>query len=93
MSGGEFNYDEYRISQIADSIEQFIINNDSTDTNEWGETKGHNYSPEVIAEFKTAVTILRTAFIYAHRVDYLISGDDGEDSFLSRLEDERKIYD
>ena len=36
MSGGHFNYDQYKIGQIADMVEQLIISNDSQELNEWG---------------------------------------------------------
>ena len=38
------------------------------------------------------IDILRRAEIYAQRVDYLISGDDGEESFHSRLKEELEKY-
>lgn len=43
------------------------------------------YSEETINEFKNAIRNLRMAQVYAQRVDWLISGDDGEDSFHRRL--------
>lgn len=50
------------------------------------------YSEETIKEFKKAIRILRMAQVYAQRVDWLISGDDGEESFHERLvEDLAKI--
>jgi hypothetical protein len=39
---------------------------------------------------KEAVKALKIAQVYAQRVDWLLSGDDGEESFLSRLDDELK---
>lgn len=39
---------------------------------------------------KEAVKALRVAQVYAQRVDWLLSGDDGEESFLRRLEEELK---
>jgi len=48
----------------------------------------YKYSDEVIEEFKRAVYYLKKAQIYAHRVDYLLSGDDGEESFLKRLNED-----
>lgn len=39
MSGGHFNYDQYRIGQMADEVEQLILNNDNPETNEWGDPK------------------------------------------------------
>jgi hypothetical protein len=39
---------------------------------------------------KEAVKALKIAQEYAQRVDWLLSGDDGEESFLSRLDENLK---
>lgn len=88
MSGGHFNHDQYRIGQIADDIQLLIDNNLSTEKNEWGDRIGRGYPPEVVDRFREAVRALRTAQIYAQRIDYLVSGDDGEESFMKRLGEE-----
>ena len=85
MSGGHFNYDQYKIGQIADDIEHIILNNGSDEKDEWGYKRYSEYSPETISEFKRGLDILRQAHIYTQRIDWLLSGDDGEDSFHSRL--------
>ena len=48
----------------------------------------HEYPLEVIDKFKEAVSIIRRAGIYMHRVDWLLSGDDGDDTFLERLKED-----
>jgi hypothetical protein len=78
MSGGHFYYDQYKILHIADSIESFI----------YDDSDGPRYSPETIAEFKIAVEKLNEAFVYAQRIDWLLSGDDGEDTFHKRLKED-----
>lgn len=88
MSGGHFDYKQYHIDYIADEIEQIILNNDKNDVNEWGEPLYYKFSPEVINEFKNGLNILRRAAIYAQRIDWLVSYDDGEDSFFERLNEE-----
>lgn len=88
MSGGHFNYAQSHIQDIADSIGEVIRDNDSEERNAWNERIGYGYTPETIAEFKNALVILRVAYIYAQRCDWLLSCDDGEDSFHSRLKDE-----
>lgn len=90
MSGGEFQYNQYKLIQIADDIEQIIIDNDSTELNAYGDKKGSFYSDETINEFKTAVNLLRQAYVYVQRIDWLVSCDDGEDTFHQRLKDELK---
>jgi hypothetical protein len=81
MSGGAFNYDQHKIGMIADEICNLIDNNHIK--NEWD--YANNFSEETIAEFKKAIVLLRTAQVYAQRIDWLVSGDDGEDSFHERL--------
>ena len=54
MSGGHFDYDQYKISQIAESIESLIYKNDSQEKNEWGDSVGYGFSEETITEFKKA---------------------------------------
>ena len=44
--------------------------------------------PEVLEEFKKGLKILKMAAIYAQRIDWLLSGDDGDDSFKRRLKEE-----
>ena len=44
----------------------------------------------MIEKFKEGLKILRQAEVYAHRIDWLISGDDGEDNFLERLKQDLK---
>ena len=85
MSGGHFDYAQYKIGNIADSVEQLIINNDSEELDEWNCSKGRGYPEDVISEFRIALKLLRRAEIYTQRIDWLVSGDDGEDNFLVRL--------
>lgn len=84
MSGGHFDYNQYKIGYIADSIESIIEKNrtpvDKKDR--WGVWDDrefyHDYPDEVIEKFKEGVRILREAEVYAQRIDWLISGDDSE---------------
>lgn len=85
MSGGHFQYKQYEIGEIADEVEQLIIDNDSEEVDEWGLTKGYQFNENTIAEFKKALVILKQAQVYVQRIDWLVSGDDGEDSFEQRL--------
>ena len=85
MSGGHFSYNQYKIDQIANDIEQLIIDNNSTELNDWGQTKGNNFSEATINELHQALYVLRVAFICAHRIDWLVSGDDSESDFHARL--------
>jgi len=86
MSGGHFNYKQHHLLDMADDIGGFILSNDSKEKNEFGDNIGNRYSPETIAQFEKAVKALKLAYVYAQRIDWLLSGDDGEDSFHIRLQ-------
>lgn len=106
MSGGAFDYNQYKIGYIADQIGEVIVKNGLEKTREelkneswrddswydkYPEDKFHyKYPDEVIEKMKEAVKALKIAQEYAQRVDWLLSGDDGEESFLSRLEENLK---
>lgn len=80
MSGGHFDYNQYRIRDIWEKIERAIDAND--------EPNGDALPDEVLEKFREAVEVLRKAEIYTHRIDWLLSGDDGVDSFLRCLEED-----
>lgn len=95
MSGGHFDYNQHRIREIADSVENIIQNNGKKikypkhyEIKDWENTHHYEYPPEVIEKFKEGLDILRKAEIYAQRIDWLVSGDDGEESFLKRLKED-----
>lgn len=103
MSGGSFDYNQYKIGYIADDIEKLIekngrkktpqeIQKDGWSDPDWykkypEELHHYKYPKEVIKEFKKAVKILRKAEIYAHEIDWLISCDNGNESFLRELKE------
>jgi hypothetical protein len=84
MSGGHFDYHQYKITEIADEIENIIKNNETE--NEYRELQYEN--EEVIKLYRDAVEALRIAQVYAQRIDWYICGDDGEENFKSRLKED-----
>lgn len=48
------------------------------------------YSKETIRELKKAIKLLKQAEVYAQRIDWLLSGDDGEDNFHECLKEDLK---
>ncbi len=80
MSGGYFNYNQYRITDIAAQIYEIIRDNEDGNAQEC-----YSYSEETIDEFRNAVYALRKAAVYTQRVDWLLSSDDGEETFHKRL--------
>ena len=88
MSGGHFNHNQYRIEDIATEIEEFIASNLDATLDDYGYIRGRFYSEETIAKFKEAVKVLRRAAAMAQRIDYLVSGDNSEESFHRRWAEE-----
>lgn len=78
MSGGHFDYSQYNIISIIESIQSEIDQNKLNPI----------YSDETINEFKNAIRVLNIAYVYAQRIDWLISADDGEETFHERLSEE-----
>lgn len=83
MSGGHFDYQQYKITYIADEIEEAIKN--SSDFYPYG---GGGLSNATLAKFEIAVNLLRDAAKMVHRIDWLLSGDDGEETFHKRWNEE-----
>ena len=75
MSGGHFGYKEFNIKQLAEEMQDAIDNNTE-------------YSDAIIDKFKTAVNLLNLSYLYVKMIDRLLSGDYGDDSFLSSLDKE-----
>jgi len=92
MSGGHFDYHQYRIREIADSVEDIIRKNGKKKEyeikNSWEDEYYYEYPPEVINQMKEGLDILRKAEIYTQRIDWLVSGDDGPETFLERLKED-----
>ena len=72
----------YFDSEDKEKAVEYIRDNQRTLPNRY------EYSEETIAEFKKGLDILRRAYIYAQRIDWLLSGDDREKSFHERLKEE-----
>jgi len=102
MSGGHFDYKQYQIKEIIESIQSVIDNNgklkpekelwqDEEYLKKYPEEKyWSKYDDQVLKIMKDAIKYLTIAQIYAQRVDWFLSGDDGEDSLKERLKEDLK---
>ena len=85
MSGGTFDYAQHNILNIYETIQSYI------DKQGKKTRYGDNYEifePEVLKRLEDAIECLKKAYVYAHRVDYFLAGDDGSESFINRLDTE-----
>ena len=67
---------------------EVVISMDETEVWADGDSHIEFEDPEVLDELKKGLEILKKAAIYTQRIDWLLSGDDGEDSFKRRLKEE-----
>jgi len=97
MSGGYFDYGQFQMGDIAAQIEEVIRANDSTEKDEYGDDEygddvSWHWSPETVERFKEAEHTIRQAAEMVQRIDWLLSGDDGEDTFMTRWDEEVRGY-
>jgi len=71
MSGGHWNYADSQLRYAIDDIQHLIDANDDDTPNEWGQPTGRHYPPEVLNRYREAITVMRLAEIYWHRIDWL----------------------
>ena len=104
MSGGHFDYAQFHLGQIAEGIKDVIDKNyvevPKYEHEQWDYDNNGNlyeeckyyyaFKPEVIEKFKEGYELIRKAYVYAQRIDWLLSGDDGDETFLKRLENDLK---
>lgn len=90
MSGGHFDYMQYRITQAADELQNIIEKCEADEPDEY------NYKPEfsadIVAKFHECETTLRCAAAMLNCVDYLASGDIGEHTFRKRWAEALKKF-
>jgi len=89
MSGGHFGncgYDYYKVAQFADELEVEI--QDKKD--EYGHS--YNFSPETIKYLRKQLLKMRKMAEIMRHIDYLYSGDHGEDSFMVRVKEVEKHW-
>lgn len=95
MSGGRFEYKQYILSDLADELNDFKRRVDLKPIDSWNCESYKNYVKD-IKKFKKkinkAINLLNEARIYIDRIDWFLSGDDGEDSFYLRLQNELNEY-
>ena len=96
MSGGHFNdngYIYHQVSQFAYELEEEINNNgkERNDTGYYGIDYYPKHSSEVIEYLEEQVHFIHKMADIMRHIDFLYSGDHGEDSFMDRvMEVERK---
>ena len=84
MSGGHFNgngYVYYRVDQFSDELESEILNNENKDDYNYCP----NYNEQTLEVLRKQIPLIRKAAEVMRAIDYLYSGDHGEDSFIEKI--------
>jgi len=85
MSGGHFDYNQYRINDIADKL-RVRIAIARTKPSHYG------YSDKFLEEMIKGYNMAMETAARIHRIDWVLSGDDGDDTYVEALsEDISKI--
>ena len=83
MSGGHFEYKQYHIQDIIEKLEETKVKIENDE-----EYHQYDKKKELLQEISNGIDYLNLAQIYTQRLDWLFSGDDGEDSFFERLRED-----
>ena len=89
MSGGHFNHNNYiyyQVYQFADELEHEIERNNTKD--EWGYAP--SLSEETLNLLRQKVIEIRKISEEMRHIDYLYSGDHGEESFMERMKNQNE---
>lgn len=87
MGGGYFEYQQYHLQDIVDKLREIKVKIENDE-----EFYQYDRKEELLQEISNGLDYLNLAGIYTKRLDWLFSGDDGEDSFFERLEEELEKY-
>jgi hypothetical protein len=88
MSGGSFNYAYNKVVEFADDLEIKLDQHDKV--NEYGETP-YDFSPIILHKLREIEHIARHTANLMKEVEWLYSGDTGENTFLKRISEIKRI--
>jgi len=85
VSGGAFNYDNYRLNDIADTLRGYIAAIRTNHVSDWGMNYGEEYSEEFLNDLIEAHDETRRLSAKLHNIDYVLSGDSGQESLRKNI--------
>lgn len=91
MSGGAFEYKQYKIQDLIEDMENLLVRLDKEpiDSFECDSLKRYVDDSELLKnKIKENIGYLKRAYIFTQRIDWFISGDDCEENFYERLKEE-----
>ena len=91
MSGGAFEYKQYHIEQLIEDMELLLkrVDKEPIDSFECDSLKNYIDDKDSFKKIvEKNIDLLKKSYIYTQRIDWFISGDDGEEDFYERLKEE-----
>lgn len=91
MSGGAFEYKQYHIEQLIEDMELLLkrVDKEPIDSFECDSLKNYIDDKDSFKKIvEKNIDLLKKSYIYTKRLDWFISGDDGEETFYERLEED-----
>ena len=91
MSGGTFEYKQYHIEQLIEDMELLLkrVDKEPIDSFECDSLKNYIDDKDSFKKIvEKNIDLLKKSYIYTKRLDWFISGDDGEETFYERLEED-----
>lgn len=88
MSGGHWDYQQHVVNNLADDIQISIDEFYTKDEDGYIQATCFTHPLPVFEELKLCQRLLEEAVIRVQRLDWLLSGDDGEEHWVRRLEED-----
>ena len=94
MSGGHWDYVQYRLTDVIDELKGIVSGEIKTTDWSTGEEvlERDNYTQVTLEAFKRATKAIEIAQTHIQRIDWLLSGDDSEESYYRRLHTELEKF-
>jgi hypothetical protein len=81
MSGGHFEYLQYKIHDAADELNCCVEHNEVATQDEFGDSLGAGFPEDVVKKLQETADTLELAAHRLHLADYLICGDHNIETF------------
>ncbi len=92
MSGGYFDYVQFRLNDTVEKIDCLLINKCYKNDCDSEDCEKKHYSGESIKIFQDAKLIIEKAILYIHEIDYFIDGDTSEESMIENIKNGDKKW-
>ena len=87
MSGGSFDYNCFKIQWFAEELQHKLDLNDDKTIDQYGDPVGYGFKKETVDRLVKPQKIIAVAGKLAREIEWLYSGDHGEDTFCGLVDE------